>query len=185
MAEKHHITETPDTSYIKNIDVTHEASDVYIGGIAKFVLGLFVLIVVSFVLMWAMFRLLNSQTVPGEKPRSRVALTEKERLPPEPRLQLAPGFGVDGPDGRVNLELMAPASEYQELRREWDRKLEKGLTDPGTGVVIAMPIDIAKEKLLEENIKAKTGPDAENALMNSRMFFSDSSAGRVASEKRR
>ena len=37
MAEKHHVTETPDTAHIKNIDVTHEESDVYIGGIAKFV----------------------------------------------------------------------------------------------------------------------------------------------------
>ena len=45
MADKHHITETPDTSYIKNVDVTHEVSDVYIGGIAKFVVGLFILMI--------------------------------------------------------------------------------------------------------------------------------------------
>ena len=44
MANKDHTTETPDASYIKNIDVTHETSDVYIGGIAKFVVGLLVLI---------------------------------------------------------------------------------------------------------------------------------------------
>src|ERR1044071_6229998 len=95
MAEKHHTTETPDASYIKNIDVTHETSDVYIGGIVRFVVGLFVLIVVSFVLMWVMFRLLNSQPVPGEKPRSKLALSDKERLPPEPRLQSAPGFAEE------------------------------------------------------------------------------------------
>ena len=52
---KEHITETPDTSYIKNVDVTHEVSDVYIEGIAKFVLALTVLMFVSFVLMWAIF----------------------------------------------------------------------------------------------------------------------------------
>src|ERR1044072_2939458 len=92
MAEKHHITETPDTSHIKNIDVTHEESDVYIGGIARFVLGLFVLIVVSFVLIWAMVRMLESRPHQGEKPPSPMALTDKERLPPEPRLQSAPGF---------------------------------------------------------------------------------------------
>ena len=92
---KVHTTETPDTSHIKNIDVTHEVSDVYIGGIAKFVLGLFVLIVVSFVLMWAMFRMLHSQPVEGEKPRSPMARTDQERLPPEPRLQSAPGFGEE------------------------------------------------------------------------------------------
>src|SRR3954464_11543370 len=95
MAEKHHITETPDTSHIKNIDVTHETSDVYIGGIAQFVVGLVALIVISFVLMLAMFSFLNRQPVAGEKPRSRVALTDKERLPPEPRLQSAPGFAEE------------------------------------------------------------------------------------------
>jgi len=47
MADKPHITETPDTSYIKNIDVTHEVSDVYIGGIARFAVGLFILMVAS------------------------------------------------------------------------------------------------------------------------------------------
>jgi hypothetical protein len=56
MAHKEHVTETPDTSYIKNLDVTHEASDVYIGGIAKFVVALAILMVVSFILMWALFR---------------------------------------------------------------------------------------------------------------------------------
>ena len=48
-----------------------------------------------------------------------------------------------------------------------------------------MPIDAAKEKLLEENVKATTGTDGEKALNDSRMFVSDSSAGRLASEKRR
>jgi len=165
-------------------DKSYEENDVRLSGILYFGGGLVLLVVITFALMWALLGTFEEQ-MSDKKEAGPMAMSDKERLPPEPRLQLAPGFGVDGPDGRVNLELMAPASEYQELRREWDRKLEKGLTDPGTGAVIAMPIDIAKEKLLEENIKAKTGPDAENALMNSRMFFSDSSAGRVASEKRR
>src|SRR6266702_2926941 len=90
---KGHVTETPDVSYIKNIDVTHEVSDVYIGGIAKFVVGLFILMVASFVLMWALFRMLESRTV--EAPPSPMALKEKDRLPPEPRLQSAPGFAEE------------------------------------------------------------------------------------------
>src|ERR1700745_2087394 len=108
MDEKQHI-ETPDTSHIKNIDVTHEVSDVYIGGIARFLAGLLILIVVSFVLMWGMFRLLQSRSVEAEKPRSPMALTEKERLPPEPRLQGAPGFSED---------LEKSAAAKPETRRE-------------------------------------------------------------------
>ena len=165
-------------------DKSYEENEVRLSGILYFGGGLVLLVVITFALMWALLGKFEEQ-MSDKKESGPMAMSDKERLPPEPRLQLAPGFGVDGPDGRVNLELMAPASEYQELRREWDQKLEKGLTDPGTGAVIAMPIDIAKEKLLEDGIKDKTGSDAENALMNSRMFFSDSSAGRVASEKRR
>src|ERR1044072_8983551 len=142
MAEKHHTTETPDTSHIKNIDVTHETSDVYIGGIAKFVVGLFVLLVVSFVLMLAMFSFLNRQTVPGEKPRSKVALPDKERLPPEPRLQSAPGFAEElektaaaREENKAELhpEIKGPAPapkgpmfEIEVLRKQWDDVLKNG-----------------------------------------------------------
>src|ERR1043165_8927550 len=80
-------------SHIKNIDVTHEVSDVYIGGIAKFTVGLVVLMVASFLIVWGMFRALSSRIT--EPPRSPMALSEKDRLPPEPRLQGAPGFGEE------------------------------------------------------------------------------------------
>src|SRR5258708_32368361 len=89
---KGHVTETPGVSYIKNVDVTHEVSDVYISGIAKFAVGLSILMLVSFLLMWIMFRAFDARTT--EPQRSPMALSDKERLPPEPRLQGAPGFGA-------------------------------------------------------------------------------------------
>ena len=162
----------------------YEPNDVKLKGILYFGVGLFLLIVITFGLMWALLGVMEEQMA-DKKDASPMAMTEKERLPPEPRLQLAPGFGVDSPDGRVNLELLKPSSEYHEVRSEWDQLIEKGQIDLKTGTIIMMPIDLAKEKLLEENVKAKSGPEAENALMNSRMFISDSSAGRLASEKRR
>ena len=81
-------------SHIKNVDVTHEASDVDISSILKFVMGLTVLGVVVFVLMWGMFRLLSAQEAEKEPPPGPMAMTEQERLPPPPRLQAAKGFGV-------------------------------------------------------------------------------------------
>src|SRR6185295_12251474 len=90
MAHKEHVTETPDTSYIKNVDVTHEASDVYIGGIAKFVVALAILMVVSFILMLGLF--VSLEKTARDSPRSPMA---EERLPPEPRLQGAPGFAEE------------------------------------------------------------------------------------------
>lgn len=168
MAEKHHITETPDTSHIKNIDVTHETSDVYIGGIARFVIGLFVLLIVSFVLMLGMFKLLNSQPVPGEKPRSKVALTEKERLPPEPRLQSAPGFAEElektaaaqNPNkGEEHAEVKPqpgqpqspkdPMFEIKLLQEQWANILKNGPVDQN-GKKYGMPIEQAKQEVLKQ-----------------------------------
>jgi hypothetical protein len=165
MAEKQHITETPDTSHIKNIDVTHEVSDVYIGGIARFVVGLLILIVVSFVLMWGMFRLLQSRSVEAEKPRSPMALTEKERLPPEPRLQGAPGFSEDleksaaaKPETRRELSAAttarAPAPkdpmwEIRVVRDQWDDVLKNGPVDQN-GQRYGMPIEQAKQEVLKQ-----------------------------------
>ena len=69
--DQRHATETPDVSHIKNVDVTHEASDVDISGILKFVMGLTVLGAVVFVLMWGMFRLLNAQETEKNLRRGR------------------------------------------------------------------------------------------------------------------
>lgn len=167
MAEKHHITETPDTSHIKNIDVTHEVSDVYIGGIGRFVVGLFILIVVSFVLMWAMFRLLQSRSVETDQPRSPMALSEKDpkRLPPEPRLQGAPGFSEDldksaaaKPETRRELSASSTAEapapkdplwEIRVVRDQWNDVLKNGPVDQN-GQRYGMPIEQAKQEVLKQ-----------------------------------
>src|SRR6266403_324009 len=86
-----HVTETPDVSYIKNIDVTHEVSDVHVAGIVKFLVGLSVLTIGTFLLVWALFGVFEkAATEPQPSP-----MAERGRLPPEPRLQSAPGFAGD------------------------------------------------------------------------------------------
>ena len=163
LKDKTHVTETPDVSYIKNIDVTHEVSDVYVGGIAKFVLALSVLMIVSFVLMWALFRSLESRDV--EPPRSPMALSEKDRLPPEPRLQGAPGFAEEldksaqaakGKKAELNHEIKgtAPAPknplwEISVLREQWNDVLEHGPVDQN-GQHFGMPIEQAKQEVLKQ-----------------------------------
>src|SRR5918992_4522198 len=89
-----HVTEIPDVSYIKNIDVTHEASDVSVSALLKFVGALTVMTILVFVLMWALFWFFNQQEDKKETAPGPMAMTEQERLPPEPRLQGAPGFGL-------------------------------------------------------------------------------------------
>lgn len=159
---KMHITETPDTSHIKNIDVTHEASDVQVGSIAKFVIGLLVLTIATHLGLWGMFRVLEKSETGREQQqhRSPLAMTGEERLPPEPRLQSAPGFAQ-------NLEKTTPENhepprqpaagfeppkgplwEIQELHKSWQDVLDNGPIDEH-GQRYGMPIDSAKDEALK------------------------------------
>jgi hypothetical protein len=154
------IHETPDVSHIQNPDVSHEASDVNVGSIIKFVGGLFVLTVITFVLMMLLFKVLEDRAAKLDPPARPMALTEKERLPPEPRLQGAPGFGVQRSETeRINLQLREPQAEYRELRKIWDDVL-KGEPDPRTGKA-GMPIDEAMKKVAEDG-SLRSRPPGDN-----------------------
>ncbi len=168
-----------------DLDKAYEENDVGLRGIVYFGVGLLALIIITFALMWAFLYKLRDVATENADPANPMAMSEKERLPPEPRLQAAPGFGVDSEAGRVNLELTVPSSEYQELKKQWDELRAKGRTDPKTGAVVVMPIDKAIEKLLSSGVKGKSGPEAEKTLADATKFVSDSSSGRLASETRR
>jgi|ERR1043166_6311590 hypothetical protein len=146
-----HVTETPDVSHIKNVDVTHEASDVNISGIVRFVIALTVLCAFVFLLMGGMFRFLYAQETEKEPPAGPMAMTEQERLPPEPRLQAARGFGVKLENGQwVDLEKKEPAAEYRVLREQWDQRLNcQSAAEQTTANANCMPIKTAMEKLFE------------------------------------
>ena len=160
---KGHVTETPDVSYIKNVDVTHETSDVYIGGIAKFVVGLSVLTIGVFLLVWGLFQMFESRT--RETPRSPMAFSDQERLPPEPRLQSAPGFAEELDktaqaqkekkaelSPQINGNTPAPKDpmwEIRVLRDQWNEVLKNGPVDQN-GQHYGMPIDQAKEQVLKQ-----------------------------------
>lgn len=154
-------------------------------GIVYFAVGLFLLIVITFGLMWALLGVFEDQAKIDKASDNPMAMSDRERLPAEPRLQAAPGFGVDGPSGRVNLELRAPQSEWWELQKEYKEVWEKGMKDKATGAVTALPIEEAKAKVLERNLKARSGPEAEKLFAESKLRFSDASAGRVATDRRR
>lgn len=156
-----HITETPDVSHIKNIDVTHEASDVSVGGILKFVVGLTVFAIVVHVLMWGLFRFFNSQEEGKEPSPGPMAMSEQERRPPDPKLQAAPGFGVKLENGQwVRLENREPQAEYRVLLAQWQRQLNcerEQATDAHhpeaeqsmSSAQPCVPIDQAMQKVLE------------------------------------
>jgi hypothetical protein len=180
-----HHTETPDVSHIKNVDVTHEASDVSVGGIVKFVVGLTVFSAIVSVLMWGLFIFLKAQEEQKEPKAGPMAMSTEERLPPEPRLQSAPGFGVKLENGQwAPLEKREPQAEYRVLREQWERKLncrepaaedhaaqpasspgvhaapsnERAASTEATPHAPCIPIDDAIQKLLEKGLPSRTIP---------------------------
>jgi hypothetical protein len=165
-----HVTETPDVSYIKNVEVTHETSDVSIGGIAKFAIGLLVLTIAIHVAMWGLFWALQRAEEKKEPPPPPMALSAEERLPPEPRLQGAPGFGEElektaKPDesesatthANVDREPVRPKDplwEIKQLNAQWNDVLEHGPVDQN-GKRYGMPIEKAKEEILKQGLPVR------------------------------
>jgi hypothetical protein len=178
MVKKHENT-------VSDLNKPYEQNVIGVSGIYKFAIGLLLLIIVTFALMMLLNSVLLQNASESKRSNNPMAMSDRERLPPEPRLQVAPGFGVDSSGGRVNLELMAPQSEYRELKREWDVIRERGTKDATTGGLISMPIEEAKSRVLEENLKARSGPDADKLFNESRKYISDSSSGRKATYSRR
>ena len=144
------IHRTPDVSHISNPDVTHEESDVAVGPIARFVFGLFVFGVIVCLLMLLLFNFLERRAKEAELPSSPLARQGEERLPPDPRLQAAPGFGVDlDNDQRVELDLKEPQAEYKIVHRMWETELTTyGWVDQSAGTV-RMPINDAMNLYLQ------------------------------------
>ncbi|MEP6708166.1 MAG: hypothetical protein ABJC05_11640, partial [Pyrinomonadaceae bacterium] len=124
-----HAAETPDVSHVRNVDVTHEMSDVNVPAILKFVAGLVVMTIGVYLLMWLLFGFFNAKEVKkeGASPAGPMAMSEQESLPPEPRLQSAPGFGVKLENGQwIPLETREPQAEYRVLREQWNSVLKEG-----------------------------------------------------------
>ncbi len=184
------VTETPDVSHVRNVDVTHEMSDVNVPAILKFVGGLVVMTVAVYLLMYLLFGFFNAKEIKreGASPAGPMAMTEQEKLPPEPRLQSAPGFGVKLENGEwVPLEKREPQAEYTVLRKQWERQLKCDYKDDvQAGRIACMPIEEAIQKLIED--KSLQSRAQENSSGKQEDYVTGvptaASSGRV-SEKRK
>ena len=175
-----------------DFDKPYEQNIIGLRGIIYFGVGLFLLVVITFGLMALLLNVLDTQAVEADNAnRNPMMMSDTERLPPEPRLQAAPGFAVDTADGRrVNLELKHPQAEWEVLQEEY-RKLWRDGQKAGDGTYTVLPIDQAKERYLQQQQSGNTAAagaqnqpqGGENTLEQSRMFVSDSNAGRLATEK--
>ena len=182
-SEHGHITEIPDVSYIKNVDVTHETSDVNVPALLKFVLALTIMTAVVYVLMLFLFNFLNAQETQKEPPAGPMAMSEQESLPPEPRLQSARGFGVKLENGQwVTLEKREPEAEYRVVREQWEQSLKEGPKDQ-SGRSIGIPIEAAMQKFVEESAKAGANKIPANTEGYGDHLPTAASSGRVSTKQ--
>jgi hypothetical protein len=131
---------TPNVSHIHTAGVAHEESDVEVGGVAWFTAGLALLMILTAVLMWGMFRFFAKTEHKKEPPPTSLTREKKpesenpESMFPEPRLQ------------------QHPALDLEQYRADENEKLKKyGWVDPASGVV-RIPIEEAKKKLLKQGL---------------------------------
>jgi hypothetical protein len=135
--------------------------------VLKFVGALVLFAIVVHIAMYGAFKFFESREKAAERESSPLARTREQSLPPEPRLQLAPGFGVTKPDGtRVDLSYRAvksgaipqPQSEYREVLKEWERELkEYGWADQKAGTV-RLPIDDAIKLYAQKAASKQSSP---------------------------
>jgi len=129
-----------------------ESSDLNIRPIVWFLVSLAVSTIVIFALMTELFNVFESRTKKAEGKASPLA-GERQRIAPEPRLQLAPSRieqveGREGPD----LQDDHPLVEMARIRREESTKLNSySWVDEKNGVV-RIPIDEAKRLLLKRGL---------------------------------
>ncbi len=181
-----------------DLDQPYEQNIIGMRGIIYFGLGLFLLIVVTFGLMWIFqFQVLQpDMEARNEADTNPMGMSAKERIPEGMQLQSAPGFGITDPrtGERISLELREPQAEYQELMKIWEDQWENGekviVTDKITGekkeTIVSLPIKDAKEKFLANtNVKAKNDAEGEKALQEAGSMISASSAGRTRTDIKR
>jgi hypothetical protein len=160
------IHETPDVSYITNPDVAHEESDVAVRPLLWFVGGLTFFTIIVCLAMLLMFTYFLNRERSQELEPSPLARQGAERLPPEPRLQLAPGWEVKTDDGQrhdLSYEVKAdhvpqPWSEYVLVTEEWRRELEDyGWADQQAGTV-RIPVEQAMRVYLQRRQAGQKPP---------------------------
>ena len=148
-----------------NPDVGHEVSKVQVGGIAWFIIVLTVSVVF---IGWLIAAVLN--TFEGREKKAELEsrpspfAAERAKLPPEPRLQLAPNSEEQiDKNEPPNLRTQHPLVEMKELRKSWDDQLKGyGWVDERGGVV-RIPIDDAKKLLLQRGLPTRHAKKLEPA----------------------
>ena len=162
----HHYTEEE----LHHLDVAHESSDVDARAVLLFAFGLAVVTIVSAVIVWGMFRFLESGADARDAKVSPLAMPETEM----PRHTQSPFFGA-APQPQL---LTNEPAALREFRHSEDQALHGyGWVDENAKVA-HIPIEEAKKRLLEHGLSARSGPAVAPWLGTHAPAYGESSSGR-------
>jgi hypothetical protein len=131
-----------DVRYAQNPTVAHESSDVDIRHIIQFASLLFLCLMLANFLLWVLYGAFEFRATKTEPKPSPLA-AQRQSLPPEPRLQGAPGHE------------QTPLSELEKLREQENQMLNRfGWVDRKAGIV-RLPIEKAKDILLKRGLPTR------------------------------
>jgi len=144
-----------------NPQVSHERRDVNVFQISAFGIGLLLACIVTVFAMWGLFDYFYQRE--NEKNTANPVagmMSERQKLPPEPRLQATPRL------------------ELKDLRADEDAILNSyGWIDPNRGI-IRIPISVAMDMVAAKGLPSKPTP-AGSDNEGFRMIPEDSSSGRT------
>ena len=194
MADKKHNDSSETSHEPHNEGIAYERRDVTISAIVKFVIALALGVVLSLLLMRALFSVLDKQEN-AEKPEP-ISQVEglKKQLPAEPRIQGLPGFHDNAPAKDMELYLEAEQRRLgtgNELDEDGKAvPFESVVTDPANNLV-TIPIDRAMKAILQKGFKVDPNaptsdqPNTAKQTINDEELPAVSSSGRTMQKLRR
>ena len=153
-----------DVSDIRNEGVSHELGDVNPTPVYKFLAWLGVLVIFTYFLVYGIILWNESRMEKVNSVVSHMPKTKSEQLPPEPRLQLAPGHTIHPLD-----EGIAYRDSVRNLLETY------AYLDKQKGVV-RIPIDRAKDLFLQKGVAVRMNP---GMMVPAQMVPEFSSSGRT------
>jgi hypothetical protein len=132
-----------DVTDIRNEETKHEEGDINVTSVYKFLFWLGVMMVFTYFLVFGILKMNDSRIEKENETVTHVAKSKSEQLPPEPRLQLAPGHSEH------------PLDEGIRYRDSVSRVLESyGYLNKTAGIV-HIPIDLAKQVLIQQGLPVR------------------------------
>lgn len=146
-------------------NAAYEVSTIQLGGITWFIIALTVAVVFIGWLISAVINTFEGRERKAElESRPSPFAADRSKLPPEPRLQLAPNTEEQIDKNRPpNLKTQHPLEEMNDLRKTWDELLNSyGWVDEKAGIV-RIPINDAKRLLLQRGLPTRPAKPVEPA----------------------